>query len=243
VSSSGHLVLVPNLLGWQYGRLDPELRKSFEVALHAGTAAALLIALRAEVAEVLLELDVRRVLHHALSAAPAAVAALAFERPIERRLGAIRSVAVAQVAAGALLAVADRAPAVRNHSEASDLDYLLVGVGQAAALAPGVSRNGAALTAARVRRFERRAANRIARHAALPVIVGAACLKGFRLWRRGLEPELVVPFAVGATAAFASTLASRGLVRRLDDARSYAPLAAYRMALGAAALARRAGGR
>ena len=45
VSSSGHLVLVPALLGWRYGELDAELRKSFEVALHAGTAAALLIGL------------------------------------------------------------------------------------------------------------------------------------------------------------------------------------------------------
>src|SRR5581483_7022943 len=82
VSSSGHLVLVPRLLGWRYARLDPEVRKSFEVALHAGTAAALLIALRSEVVEVLLELEPRRVLHHALSTAPAAVAALAFERAI-----------------------------------------------------------------------------------------------------------------------------------------------------------------
>src|SRR5207249_8513180 len=59
VSSSGHLVLVPALLGWRYGELDGELRKSFEVALHAGTALALLIGLRHEVAEVLRELDGR----------------------------------------------------------------------------------------------------------------------------------------------------------------------------------------
>ena len=48
ISSSGHVTLVPWLLGWSYPRLDPELRKSFEVALHAGTAAALLVGLRAE---------------------------------------------------------------------------------------------------------------------------------------------------------------------------------------------------
>ena len=50
ISSSGHVTLVPWLLGWRYPRLDPELRKSFEVALHAGTAAALLVGLRGEVA-------------------------------------------------------------------------------------------------------------------------------------------------------------------------------------------------
>ncbi|MEA2471758.1 MAG: undecaprenyl-diphosphatase, partial [Thermoleophilaceae bacterium] len=70
VSSSGHLVLVPALLGWSYVELDDELRKSFEVALHAGTALALLIALRHEVDEVLRDLDGARLLRHALSFVP-----------------------------------------------------------------------------------------------------------------------------------------------------------------------------
>src|SRR5207247_1212132 len=51
VSSSGHVTLVPWLAGWDYPDLDAELRKAFEVALHAGTAAALLLALRAEVGD------------------------------------------------------------------------------------------------------------------------------------------------------------------------------------------------
>ena len=67
MSSSGHLELLPRLLRFERGRLDPELRKSFDVALHAGTAAALLIALRAEVREVLSELDGTRLLRHALT--------------------------------------------------------------------------------------------------------------------------------------------------------------------------------
>src|SRR5437763_13922709 len=48
LSSSAHVTLVPWLLGWDLDRLEPDLRKSFEVALHAGTAAALAIALREE---------------------------------------------------------------------------------------------------------------------------------------------------------------------------------------------------
>src|SRR5205823_12127693 len=72
VSSSGHLVLVPALLDWRYGELDPELRKSFEVALHAGTALALLIGLRHEVAAVLRELDGRRLARHMLEMLPPA---------------------------------------------------------------------------------------------------------------------------------------------------------------------------
>jgi undecaprenyl-diphosphatase len=227
--------LVPALLGWSYVELDDELRKSFEVALHAGTACALLIALRGEVAEAVRALDGPRVLRHLLSLAPAGGAALAFERPIERRLGSARGVALAQVAGGAALAFADRAPAVRAHDEARARDALAIGLAQACALAPGVSRNGATLTAARLLRFERPAANRLSRHAALPIILAATGLKGYRLWKRGLPRELAAPFAVGFAAAFCSTLTSAPLVRVVDEAHSYAPFAAYRVGLGALA--------
>jgi undecaprenyl-diphosphatase len=238
VSSSGHLVLVPSLLGWSYADLDDELRKSFEVALHAGTACALLIALRHEVVEVARELDGARLARHALTFLPPGVAAFALERPIEQRLGSARGVAVAQVVAGLVLLVADRSAAVRPAESASLRDALAIGCAQACALAPGVSRNGATLTAARVLRFDRHAANRLSRHAALPIILAAAGLKGLRLYRRGLPRELTRPFAAGFAASFASTLASSPLVGVVDRARSYAPFAAYRVALGALALRR-----
>lgn len=236
-------MLVPALLGWSYVELDDELRKSFEVALHAGTAVALLIALRHEVAEAARELDAARLARHALTFLPPALTAAAFERPIERRLGSARGVAMAQVAGGAALAAADRSPAVRTHESAGAADAFAIGVAQACALAPGVSRNGATLTAARLLRFRRPAANRLSRHAALPIILAAAGLKGYRLWRRGLPREVAGPFAAGAAAAFCSTLASRRLVALVDGAASYAPFAAYRVALGALALARLSGDR
>jgi undecaprenyl-diphosphatase len=238
VSSSGHLALVPALLGWDLNRMDPELRKSFEVALHAGTAAALAIALRREVTSVARDLDARRALGIAQGLAPAAVVAALFERQIEERLGSPRAVAVAQVVAGAALALADQTPEDRSHSEAGPLEHLLIGCGQAVALMPGVSRNGATLTAARLLRFERRASSVLSRHAALPVIAGATGLKTVRLARRGLPRELRGPFAAGAVAAFVSTLASRRLTDVMDNASSYLPFAAYRVALGALSLRR-----
>ena len=238
MSSSGHVVLVPALLGWPYARLDAELRKSFEVALHAGTATALLIALRGDVREVLQRLGLRTAAHLSLTFLPAAASGLVLERWIEARLGDPRRVAGAQVLAALALGAADRRPASRPRSAASSPDHLAVGLAQAAALAPGVSRNGATLTAARLRRFRRRAANELSRHAALPVIVGATVLKGVRLGQRGLAPELRIPFAAGAAAAFTSTLACSGLIRLVDGARSFTPFAAYRLALGGFALAR-----
>src|SRR5690242_13649658 len=67
ISSSGHIALVPWLLSWDYVNLDSELRKAFEVTLHAGTAAALLITLRDEVGEAVFGLNARRALLIALS--------------------------------------------------------------------------------------------------------------------------------------------------------------------------------
>jgi undecaprenyl-diphosphatase len=177
----------------------------------------------------------RRALHVAVEFAPAAAAGLAFERPIERRLGTARSVAVAQVVAGALLWAADRAPAQRSGRSATTFDHLAIGACQAAALIPGVSRNGATLTAARLRRFRRRDASRLSRRAALPIILGATALKGVRLAKRGLPPGAAGALAAGATAAFASTLASSRIVEAVDNARSYKAFAAYRIALGLAA--------
>jgi undecaprenyl-diphosphatase len=126
---------------------------------------------------------------------------------------------------------------VRRREDAGPADGLVIGIAQASALVPGVSRNGATLTAARLLRFERPAANRLSRHAALPIILAATALKGHRLARRGLPRGVAAPFAAGLAASFASTLASSRLVPRIDGARSYAPFAAYRVALGGAALA------
>ena len=84
------------------------------------------------------------------------------------------------------MVVADRAPQQRGRGDAGPADGLALGVAQAAALVPGVSRNGATLTAARLRGFTREHANLLSRTVALPVIVGAAALKGARWRRRGV---------------------------------------------------------
>jgi undecaprenyl-diphosphatase len=232
VSSSGHLALLPRLLGWDYANLPGDARKSFEVALHAGSApvlAAVAVRARRSAGETA---DPAAL---ALTLLPPVVAGLALERPIERRLGGVGSVGLAQIAAGAALLVADRRPPQRERSEAGD--HLAVGLGQAIALVPGVSRAGAALTAARLRGLSRPASLRLALSAALPVTLGAAALKGLRVTRAGADRELLAPALAGAGAAFVSAAAASPLVERLESAHAYAPLAAYRIGLGALALA------
>jgi undecaprenyl-diphosphatase len=238
ISSSGHVALIPWLLRWDYDQLDDELRKSFEVMVHAGTAVALLITLRDEVDAAVRGLNGRRLALIALSFAPPAAVGYTLERPIEGRFGTPPTIAGALVIGAVAMAWADRAPQERSHPEAGACDALLLGVAQACALVPGISRNGATLAAARARRFTREDANRLSRHAALPVIAGATALKGWRLKRRGLPAGTGVPLAAGALAAFASTLGSTWLIRQVERDRSLLPYAAYRVAL-AALVARR----
>jgi undecaprenyl-diphosphatase len=238
ISSSGHIAVIPWLLRWDYARIDPELRKAFEVAVHAGTAAALLITLRPEVQEAMRGISPRLVELIALSFLPPAVVGLTLERPIERHLGTPATIAIGLICGSAAMAWADRAPQTRRSQDAGAVDALWLGVAQACALIPGVSRNGATLAAARARRFTREDANKLSRHVALPVIAGATVLKTVRLVRRGLPPRSALPIAVGAVASFASTLGSTWLIRQVERDRSLLPYAAYRVALAAVVIRR-----
>jgi undecaprenyl-diphosphatase len=243
VSSSAHVTLVPWLAGWPYHELDAEVRKSFEVALHAGTAVALLIGLRDEVREALVGFDLRRAVLLAGSFLPPAVVGYGLERPIERRLGTPRSIALGLLGGAAIMALADRrGSSGRHREEAGALDALLLGLAQACALVPGTSRNGMTLAAARARGFDREDASILSRHVALPVIVGASALKGTRVARRGLPRPLRRAFAAGVGAAFSSTLASTWLIRQVERDRSLMPYAAYRALLAGAVLASGDGG-
>lgn len=239
VSSSAHLTLVPWLAGWDWERFDPELRKSFEVALHVGAALALLIGQRGVLERELGSFDRRKAEVLALSFLPGAAIGLLGERQIERRLGGPMPTAVGLVVGAAAMAAADRRPQSRGRDRATAADGLALGLGQAAALVPGVSRNGATLTVARWRGFTREHSNLLSRTVALPVIVAAAALKGARLRKRGLTPAQRRAFAAGTATSFASTLASQQLIRLVErDSAGLWPYAAYRIGLAAVVLAR-----
>ncbi len=238
VSSSAHIVLVPWLAGWNWEAIDPELRKSFEVALHTGAAAALLVGQRRLIAEELREFEVRAAVVLALSFIPPAIAGYGLESQIERRLGGPRATALGLLAGAAAMVVADRRPQRRGRGEASAIDGLALGLAQAAALAPGVSRNGVTLAAARWRHFSRDQANLLSRTVALPIIIGATALKGFRLIQRGTSPGMRRSLAIGVGASFTSTLASQRLIHLVERDRALWPYAAYRAALAAVVLAK-----
>jgi undecaprenyl-diphosphatase len=245
VSSSAHATLIPWLAGWPYAAQDAELRKSFEVALHAGTGLALAVALRRELLQDALALDRRRVAMIACSVAPPAIAGYALRGVIERRLGGPRSIAVALIAGAAAMVFADALPErrARRYGDAGPRDGLALGAAQALALIPGVSRSGATLIAARARGFSRADAQTLSWHAALPVILGASALEIRRLTRTGASGDGRRALATGAGAAFLSTLTSARLLRGQLRGRSLLPCALYRGALATVVIGRLRGAR
>jgi len=245
ISSSAHTTLLPWLLDWPYAHLDGQQRKAFEVALHAGAGAALAIHLRRELLRDLKGLDARRLGVIALSLAPPALVGYLLEQPIERRLGGPRSIAAGLALGAVAMALADgrRCAAAKGPPRAQDDatagDGLALGLAQAAALMPGVSRNGATLTAARTRGFSRGAAQALSWHAGLPVIAAASVLEGARARRDGGPRQERLTQLTGAASAFASTLAVARLLRhRLREGQALWPYALYRAALAALVVSR-----
>jgi undecaprenyl-diphosphatase len=243
ISSSGHVALLPWLAGWSYKDLDAELRKSVEVALHTGAGLALALAMRDELGE-LPRIDRRRATVLALSLAPPTLAGFALRDRIERLLGGPRSIAVSLVVGAFAMAIADMlaqrgGDTGRAARDARATDGLALGVAQASALIPGVSRNGATLTAARARGFEREAAHALSWSVALPVILGASALKGARMLSHGAQRGSRMGLALGCASAFASTLVSvRALRGRGLERGSLLPYALYRCLLASLVIVR-----
>src|SRR5437867_2424261 len=216
VSSSGHLIIVPWLFGWTILK-DPSLNKTFDVALHVGTLIGALVYFRRDVARYLAAwvrsirrramttVDERLAWALVIGTIPGAIAGTLLESVIEDKLGQPWLIAVMFVVFGVVLVVVDRkAPANRDMSDLSIREGLIVGVAQAVALQPGVSRSGVTITAARAVGLDRESAARFSFLLALPIIGGAGLLKGIDVARSGLPPGTAGPFVWGMVSAAVS---------------------------------------
>ncbi len=249
VSSSAHIALARRALvgraagtpaagaGLTRAAVGTELEDVLEVALHGGAAAALLIVGRDELRRTVREATPRRFAAGALAAALPAAAGYLLERSPGSRRSGRHSIALGLAVGGAAMALADRAPQERALTDVGPGDGLALGAGQALALLPGVSRNGATLTAARARRLERGDAQSLSWRVGLPVIVGATALRAWGLRGRGLSPQERRTLVAGTAAAFGSTLAAAKLLRVGGDGRAglrafpLLPFGLYRIAL------------
>ena len=248
ISSSGHLLLVPWLFGWD--DFDSEsTEKAFDVALHIGTLIAAIAYFRHELVVYVRE-GLRAVFRRSrpvttegrvawllvLSTLPAAAVGAVFEDQIDEGLGTPGIIAVSFILGGLLLAWADRAPGKRVVDEYSARDAVLVGAAQALALNPGTSRSGITITAARFRQFDRDAAARVSFLMMIPVTTGAVVFKLAGMAGDGIPEGLAVPMLVGiVTSAVSGWLAVWGTLR-LVRTHSFTPFVVYRVVVGVAVL-------
>jgi undecaprenyl-diphosphatase len=250
VSSSGHLILVPWLLSWDGIRSDTDLNKTFDVALHLGTfvgaagyfAPDLARLAKAGIASIrrrqIKTTDERMAWLLLLSSLPGAAVGASLENVIEEHLGEEWLIAVVLIVFGLILAAADRLPGKRTAAEFGLRDAATMGVLQAMALSPGVSRSGVTITGARWLGFQRDAAARLSFLMSLPIIGGAALYKGVKVVAGGgLPAGTEGAFLAGmVTSAVTGGLAVWGTLRYVRN-HSFAPFVIYRVLLGAAVLA------
>lgn len=246
VSSSGHLVLAPELMGEGPSSL------TFDVGLHVGTLLAVLgyfwrdwLAIgRAAMTDVsTVGVDVRRWSAYgrlgpllALATVPAVVVGLVFEGVIDEHLRTPVVVGIMLIVVGVLIGVADRWGG--QFGRLLDMTAgraLLIGGAQAVALIPGVSRSGATIATSRALGFDRPTAARFSFLLSAPAVFGAALLQGYRVFS-GEDAIAWGPMLVGAlVSAVVGAIVIRGLMAFLQRA-TLAVFVWYRIALGLAVL-------
>jgi undecaprenyl-diphosphatase len=257
ISSSGHLAVVPWLFGWDDFAGRDSLAKAFDVALHVGTLVGavayfwrdlvvyaregLRLVVPANRAEP--STDGRIAWLLLVSAVPAAITGFFLEDSIETLDDEFWLIGVMLILGGLLLLVADRLGGARESDDFRLRDALLMGVGQALALQPGVSRSGVTITVSRWIGFDRAAAARLSFLMSLPIIAGAGFYKLVDVMSEGGIPsDFVVPFLVGmVTSAITGFAAVWGTIRFVQT-RTFTPFVIYRCVLGVGVIALAASG-
>lgn len=244
VSSSGHLILVPWLFNWTFFLEHQDLNKTFDVALHVGTFVGAAGYFRSDIVRYVRALfrsikrraissvDERLAWVLAIGTLPGALVGALAEDFIQEQLGQVWLIAMMLAVFGILLYVVDRrASSARSMDDLRLRDGLLIGVAQAMALQPGISRSGVTITAARAAGLDRRSAARFSFLLSLPIIAGAGVFKGIQVVQEGLPPGTAGPFLWGtiasAVSGFLVIWALLAYLRRRD----FAPFVFYRLAL------------
>jgi undecaprenyl-diphosphatase len=235
VSSSAHLILIPWLLKWQE---DPGL--AFDVVLHLGTLLALVLFYWREWLEMAMSLvngdRVRRRLLFLLIVAsvPGAIIGLLLEKQAETIFRSPILIAVTLATLGLLLWAADAfGSKKRKIGDLTLLDAILIGLSQALAIIPGVSRSGATITTARMLGIERADAANFSFLMATPIIAGAGLHEAHKAFHSGLTPQVGWGFAASAVFGLIAIVWLLSYVRT----HTYRPFAIYRILLAVVVVA------
>jgi undecaprenyl-diphosphatase len=202
VSSTAHLVLFPWFLNWG-GVLDS---LTFDIALHAGTLCALLVCFWRDWLDILLRKQ-RLLLLIILASVPAAVAGILLEHIVESRLRSPLVIALSLVVIGVFMLASERAYKHRKVGDIGVVDSVVIGLSQAVALIPGVSRSGITISSGIFMGLEREEAARFSFLLSTPVIGGAVLLHLRKILAGGASHDVSL-FAVGFIASAVTGLAA-----------------------------------
>jgi len=246
VSSSGHLLLVPWLMGWN-DFADVSVEKAFDVALHLGTLIAVAGYFRKDLAKYIQD-GLRMVFQRqrpstpegrlawllVVASIPAALFGAVFGNWVDENLGKPVIIGVSLMVFALVLAWADRRRGERDFSQMSRRDAGLIGMAQVLALNPGTSRSGISISAARLLGFDRDSAVRFSFLLSIPVTAGAVLVKLTKLLNDGVPDGLAMPMLIGImTAGLSGWLAVAGLLR-LIKTQTFNAFVIYRLAAGVA---------
>jgi undecaprenyl-diphosphatase len=232
ISSSGHLIIVPWLFGWKELVDNPELNRTFDVALHMGTFVGAVIYFRKDIWRLLFE-DRRTGWLLALASVPAALVGAVLDNFVTDHLSAEWLIGVMLVVFGVVLWWADRLPEDKVEGEFEPRSALTMGVAQAVALQPGVSRSGVTISAARVLGYSRDAAARLSFLMSIPIIAGAGLYKGLKVAKEGGLPDgMAAPFFWGTLASAITGFIAIWFLLRLVRTRGFTPFVIYRVLFG-----------
>jgi undecaprenyl-diphosphatase len=254
ISSSGHLLLVPWLFGWN-DFSDVSVEKAFNVSLHLGTLIAVVIYFRRDLVVYVrdgLRMVVQKEKPHTtegrlawllvVASVPAGLFGAFAGHWIDKHLGKPVIIAASLIVFGLFLAWADRRRGQRTFEEMTSRDAIAIGLAQVIALNPGTSRSGISISAARVMGFDRDTAVRFSFLLSVPVTAGAVAVKLLDLFADGIPEGLLVPMVVGIlTSGISGWLAVAGLLK-LVRSKSFDAFVIYRVVAGVAILAIAASG-
>ena len=233
ISSSAHLVLIPWLFNWE----DPGL--TFDIALHLGTLIAVAIYFWRDWLRLISKgftdaksTDGRLFWYLVFATIPGAIIGFLLEKKAETVFRNPVLIAVMLIILGVILYRADRKSA--RNIEIDNITFkasFLIGLSQALAIIPGVSRSGITMTAGLLLGLTREGAARFSFLLSAPIIFGAAAVK---LPHVISHPSLVTPgFIIGMAVSCATGLASIGFLLRFIQTGTFLPFAWYRFILGA----------